>query len=116
MAAPLPNNALRQLIGDGWIAPVHCDGREILRRIFVTVRDRHWQEVPATQRDSTLDASRRTVTLNARHTSSEVDFEWQGTLQTSSDLRTLHFAFEAGRCGICRCAGSGSSSCIRWNH
>jgi hypothetical protein len=76
MAAPLLNSGLSDRVRHGMVAPVHCQGREVLRRIFVSVRDRHWQEVPATQCDSTLDALRRTVTLNARHTSSEVDFEW----------------------------------------
>jgi D-apionolactonase len=94
MAAPSLNNPLSDLVRHGVVAPVYCEGREILRRIFVTVRDRYWREVGPTQWNSTLGASQRRVMPSARHSSEEVDFEWQGALDASADLRTLRFAFE----------------------
>lgn len=83
-----------QLIGDGYIASVHCSGRELLRRIFVTVRDRNWHEVAPTRFDSTVGESGRRIDFSARHTSELVDFEWQGTLTVSDDARHLHFSFK----------------------
>ena len=70
-----------------------CDGREILRRIFVTVRDRLWQEIAPTRWDSEIDEARRTITMAARHTNDQVDFEWRGTFYISEDRRELGFEF-----------------------
>jgi hypothetical protein len=94
MAARSLNSSLQSLVGEGWIDPVHCAGREILRRIFVTVRDRHWQEVRATRFDAEYDRSGRTVRLSARHTSELVDFEWSGELTVNEDCSDLRFGFE----------------------
>lgn len=85
---------LQDLIGEGWIGPVHCDGREILQRLFVTVRDRAWQEVRPTQFNSRIDQAARTVRLSARHTSDLVDFEWQGELTVSDDGSQVRFEFK----------------------
>lgn len=85
---------MRDLIRHGSIGPVHSAGHEILRRIFVTVRDRNWQEVAPTQWESVVDEQRRTVNITARHTSELVDFEWRGTLDFSADMRALRFAFK----------------------
>jgi hypothetical protein len=85
---------MRELIGDGWIGPVRCAGREILRRIFVTARDRNWQEVRPTKFERTIDEAKRTARLCARHTSELVDFAWQGDLTVSPDGRSLRFEFE----------------------
>jgi hypothetical protein len=94
MAARSLNSALRDLAKPAGIGPVHCAGYEILRRMFVTVRDRNWQEIASTHWDSVIDEPHRSATLMARHTSDLVDFEWQGRLYASDDLRELRFAFE----------------------
>jgi hypothetical protein len=94
MAAHSLNKSLAELVGEGWIGPVQCAGREVLRRIFVTVRDRNWQEVSATKFDAVVHEPTRTVRLSARHTSDLVDFEWQGELTVSEDGRELSFGFK----------------------
>jgi hypothetical protein len=94
MAAPSRIKGMRELIGDGWIGPVQCAGREILRRIFVTARDRNWQEVRPANFERTIDETRRTARLLARHTSDLVDFEWQGEFTVSPDGQSLRFEFE----------------------
>ncbi|HET9444914.1 MAG TPA: hypothetical protein VFO35_01560 [Steroidobacteraceae bacterium] len=85
---------MRRCIGAGWIGPVHLAGREVLRRIFVTVRDRNWQETPPTQFEHELDEHARTVRMRARHTSELVDFEWRGELVLEESACRLRFAFE----------------------
>ena len=84
---------LNSLVQRGALGPFYCEGHEVLRRIFVTVRDRHWQEIAPTEWEAAIDESRRTVSMAARHISELVDFEWHGTLQVSEDSRTLQFAF-----------------------
>lgn len=85
---------MRDLIRHGSIGPVYSAGHEILRRIFVTVRDRNWQEVAPTHWESVVDEQRRTISIAARHTSELVDFGWRGTLDFSADMRAIRFAFK----------------------
>lgn len=85
---------MRNLIKRGSLGPIHSAGREIVRRIFVTVRDRNWQEVAPGQWETQVDAERRTISLFARHQSDLVDFEWRGQLELAADNRTVRFAFE----------------------
>lgn len=94
MAAHSLSSSVQDLIGEGWIGPVHCGGREIIRRIFITVRDRNWLEVQPTKFESVIDQATRTVRLSARHTSELVDFEWQGDLTISEDGRDLSLGFK----------------------
>lgn len=91
MAAYVPNSTLRELIRPDGIAPIWCDGHELLRRIFITVRDSGWREVGPTHWESAIDEVTRTVTLRARHINELVDFEWEATLCASHDLRELRF-------------------------
>ena len=85
---------MRNLIRDGSLGPIYSAGHEIVRRIFVTVRDRNWQEVAPTQWETTFDSERNAVSLFARHKSDLVDFEWRGTLEIAPDHRSVQFAFE----------------------
>jgi D-apionolactonase len=85
---------MRNLIRDGSVGPIYSVGHEIVRRIFVTVRDRNWQEVAPSHWETKLDADRRSVHLFARHKSDLVDFEWRGRLDLAHDHRTMHFEFE----------------------
>lgn len=85
---------MREIVPHGSFGPFYSGGQEILRRIFVTVRDAHWREIAPSEWICTLDESRQLATVKARHVSDLVDFEWQGTLQTSVDGRSVVFAFE----------------------
>src|SRR5688572_23900271 len=84
-------------IGHGYISAVYAGEVEVIRRIFVTVRNRNWQEVPPIEFHAEADpCSRERTVLRARHTSESVDFEWRGFLQIeeNADRSTLNFAFE----------------------
>lgn len=85
---------MRNLIRDGSLGPIHSAGHEIIRRIFVTVRDRNWQEVTPAQWETKIDSERRTISVYARHQSDLVDFEWRGTFELAADHRSARFAFE----------------------
>jgi hypothetical protein len=85
---------MHNLIRDGSIGPIYSAGHEIVRRIFVTVRDRNWQEVAPTDWEPKIDSERGRVSLVARHKSDLVDFEWRGTLEIAPDHRSVHFGFE----------------------
>src|ERR1700722_18661184 len=94
MVGRLRNSAMQDLIrGNGFGPFRHC-GREFLRRIFVSVRDRNWQEISPTQWNCTVNEPGRGIRVVARHTSELVDFEWHGRLQWSADARELSFDFE----------------------
>jgi hypothetical protein len=85
---------LRELIRDGSFGPFHWNGFEFLRRVFVTVRDRDWREVPPRQWDCSVHEARSTVDVSARHTSEGVDFSWSGCLKLSRAGRDVSFEFE----------------------
>ena len=78
-------------MADGSLGPFFSAGRQILRRIFVTVRDGDWQEVAPIRWE--IDERGSTTHILARHRSDRVDFEWEGKLQVSEDLRELNFDF-----------------------
>jgi D-apionolactonase len=85
---------MHNLIKHGSLGPLYAAGREIVRRIFVTVRDRNWQEVAPQRWETKVEAERRIVTVSAWHHSELVDFEWQGTLELGTDNCSVRFAFE----------------------
>jgi hypothetical protein len=86
------NPSLSDLIRPDGIGKVWYEGREILQRIFVTVRDSHWAEIPPSQFESSIDESTGAAILRARHISTHVAFEWEATLIFSRDSRQLRFA------------------------
>jgi hypothetical protein len=88
------NTAIGELVIPGGCGPIYSEGRELLRRIFVTVRDEEWREITPTEWRSETNASGSTCTLFGRHTSERVDFRWQGTLTVSADRRRLKFAMQ----------------------
>jgi hypothetical protein len=89
-----PSSALADLIRPDGVGKVRYEGRESLRRIFVTVRDSQWAEIPPVQYESSIDESTGTALLRARHISARVAFEWEGTLSVSRDSRELRFAMK----------------------
>ncbi len=95
--------------------------QEVVRRLYVAVRDAHWATVPAQVSDLHVDAGPTafTVTFRCRHRQDAVDFLWDGTITGSAD-GTVRYAmrgraestFERARIGICvlhpieTCAGA----------
>jgi len=66
---------------------IRLSDREALRRVYVAVRDRNWDTIPAVLSNVRLDARVDSFDLSfdARHTGNGVDFAWHGTLRGSAD-------------------------------
>ncbi|HEY5058881.1 MAG TPA: hypothetical protein VII51_07665 [Gaiellaceae bacterium] len=68
---------------------------ELVRRIYVAVRDRNWNTIPGVasaleldERDDSFEAR-----FSVRHTSHDTDFSWQGTISGTADGR-IAFAMD----------------------
>jgi hypothetical protein len=61
--------------------------REVLRRIYVAVRDQNWQTIPINVKESLFESTDSTfhIELDARHELNGVLFEWHGTLWGKAD-------------------------------
>ena len=94
MGERLRSNVIEGLIRGNGLGPFAYGGTEFLRRIFVTVRDRNWQEITPGQFDCRVGDGGRTIRVGARHTSELVDFEWRGELELGREGRSLTFALE----------------------
>lgn len=91
--APLPERtALRAgplslAFEEGDLRYIRLPGREILRRVYVAVRDRNWGTV--TPRLSNLRqqiaADSFRITYDAENQQGEIDFFWQGTITGDAD-------------------------------
>lgn len=62
---------------------------ELVRRIYVAVRDRNWNTIPGVCSEFELDAREDSFTarFTVRHTSADVDFTWEGEISGSEDGR-----------------------------
>jgi hypothetical protein len=89
--------------GNGTIGPITFGGRELVRRLFVTVRDSEWREVvPASWH---VGQGSRALTFEVRHYNEDVEFRWSGKLSVEPERRRLTFGFRgvAGRAmSVCR--------------
>lgn len=72
---------------------VRWAGQEIIRRIFVTLRDRQWQEVPpsAWSCQATRKADSLQLDLSARHDAEGSQFGWQGVFAVNTRTREISF-------------------------
>ncbi len=74
---------------------VRVDGTEVLRRVYVAVRDRNWDTVPATvvEQDVQQGDAGFQVDLLVRHQRHDVAIEWRGRITASAEGR-LTYAFD----------------------
>lgn len=95
---------------------VTCGGHEILRSLYVAVRDRDWDTVQPKVKVLTVEQTDKTfkVGLEVEHRSSEVDFRWNGVISGSEDGRVVftmdgraQVAFWRNRIGFCLLHGMG---------
>src|SRR5438105_9357584 len=56
--------------------------REILRRVYVAVRDRNWGTVPASLTNLRVESTGETfrVSFDVEHRQGEIDFAWKGAV------------------------------------
>jgi D-apionolactonase len=59
----------------------------LVDRVYVAVRDRDWNTIPATITDLAFDRTEAgfSVTFRARHRAGDIDFAWAGSIEGSSD-------------------------------
>jgi D-apionolactonase len=83
LAAALDGVALRY---------VRAGDVEIVRRVYVAVRDRNWNTIPGVPGDVEVEAGSDSfqVTFSVRHTSHDVDFSWRGRIAGSDDGRIMY--------------------------
>jgi len=74
---------------------IRLGDRELLRRVYVAVRDRNWDTVPATLSDVRLETDEDTFTLtfDAAHRDGPIDFAWHGTIAGHAD-GTITYAMD----------------------
>jgi len=120
----LRSGLLTALYEDGSLRYVRWGAREILRRIYVAVRDRNWGTVPAVLSNLKVDASLESfeITFDAECRRNEIHFAWKGSIR-GDPKGTIVFSMDGeakstflkNRIGICvlhpikECAGR---SCI----
>jgi D-apionolactonase len=119
----LRSGLLTALYEEGSLRYIRWGSREILRRIYVAVRDRNWGTVPTVLSDVKVDASLETfdITFAAQCKRNEIDFAWKGSIKGDAK-GVIVFSMEGeakstflrNRIGICvlhpirECAGKPS--------
>lgn len=94
-APPVATRELRAgpltvLLEDGDLRYIRLDGVEIVRRIYVAVRDEVWNTIPAIYySDFSTDVAddHFTVRLRAHHQYQQINVDWAGTITGTSDGR-----------------------------
>lgn len=89
---------LTLFFGQGDLRHIRYGKREVLRRVYVAVRDRNWGTVPAQISDLAIetDADAFRITFEALCTQDDIAFRWRGTITGEAD-RTLTFFTELNR-------------------
>jgi hypothetical protein len=120
-AIPLRAGPLTLQFEHGDIRYVVWNGREVIRRIYVAVRDENWGTVPAALSELRVEDRGDSFAISylAAHRAGPIDFAWRGTIEGDAQ-GTLRFAmdgaarssFRRNRIGICvlypiaECAGA----------
>jgi hypothetical protein len=99
---------------------IRLGGREVLRRVYVAVRDQNWGTIPAQLSNERVEADERSfrIQYDAAHQRGEIDFAWRGEISGAED-GTISFSmdgaarstFLSNRVGFCvlhpaSCAGA----------
>lgn len=116
----LRSGLLTALYEDGSLRYIRWGSREILRRIYVAVRDRNWGTVPAVLSDVRIESTLETfeITFTAECKRAEIHFVWKGAIKGDAK-GTITFSmdgeakstFQKNRIGLCvlhpikECAG-----------
>ncbi len=79
----------------GGLRYIRLGDREILRRIYVAVRDHNWDTIPATFSNRHIDMGEETfyITYDAVHRQRDIDFLWHAAL-TGDAQGTITFTME----------------------
>jgi hypothetical protein len=89
---------------------LRCGSRELVRRVYVAVRDHNWNTIPGRIIDLAVEAGEASfkITYACRHQEGDVDFRWQARLEGREDGTiecaldgTAGTAFRYNRIGFC---------------
>ncbi len=124
--APLPSptrlraGPLELLFEDGDLRTLRLGGQEIVRRIYVAVRDKAWGTIPAQYTNLRVQVDQDTFTIDydVTHQAGEIDFAWHGTLRGGPDGH-ISFAMDGvarstflkNRIGFCVLFPAGLAGC-----
>ncbi len=107
---PLRAGPLSLLYDNGDLRYIRIGEHEILRRIYVAVRDHNWGTIPAALYDVAIEARVDSFTIHyvAHHQQGVIDFSWaaviegapDGTIRFSFDGEA-HSTFQRNRIGFC---------------
>lgn len=107
---PLRAGPLSLVWEEGDLRTVRCGGTEILRRVYVAIRDRNWGTVPNVLANVQMEVAEDhfRITFAAANRQGEIDFTWRGRiLGTSGGVITYSIEGEANstffknRIGFC---------------
>ncbi len=116
---PLRAGPLRMFFESGDLRTIQYAGVEVLRRVYVAIRDRNWGTLPNVLSDIRIDVREDSfeITYQAANQAGAIDFRWQmhitgevdGTITFGMD-GTAHSTFLSNRIGFCvlhpaACAG-----------
>lgn len=122
---PLRAGPLTLFWEEGGLRYIRLGDVEVLRRIYVAVRDRNWGTVPATLTDVSMamqaDAFR--IAFEVEHRQEEIHFTWHGEITGTAD-GTIRFAMDGmarstflrNRIGFCvlhPAEAAGARACVR---
>ena len=84
---PLAAGPLTLVYEEGDLRSVKWGGREVLRRVYVAIRDRNWGTVAPvlTNVEMQLQRDHFSITFDVANKEGEVDFAWRGTISGSSE-------------------------------
>jgi D-apionolactonase len=71
----------------GELRYVRFRGREVLRRIYIAVRDQNWHTIPIRVQETTFESTADSfrIQLNARHELDGIAFAWRGRIVGAAD-------------------------------
>ncbi|HEV7712269.1 MAG TPA: hypothetical protein VGP16_29030 [Asanoa sp.] len=108
--ASLRAGPVRVRYTDGDLRHLRIGGTEIVRRIYLAVRDLNWNTLPGELTDQRIDdgGDAFTVTYRRRHTVGDIDFAWAATITgTSGGVVTFEVdgtalaPFDYAKIGLC---------------
>ncbi len=107
---PLNAGPLSLSFQDGDLRFINYEGRDVLKRIYVAVRNHNWGTVPATLSNLKIDSGRDRFQIRYRadHQQDSIHFRWEATITGSPDGR-ISFeldgkaltTFKRNRIGFC---------------
>ncbi len=82
---------LTLLYEPGNIRYIRLGNREILRRIYMALRDRNWDTIPAVFSNVKMDIAHDTfqITFDVANQQNEIDFAWKGAIHGQADGTVL---------------------------